>query len=84
MRITICDAIPERGGFVKATVDEMNRRLDDIIRANAKYGKLSFEHGEYSTVYSARAALGNSARTNGYPLRFVVRNAQLYFVRVDM
>ena len=84
MTIEKVKELPERKERTRRTRGETIRTLDNIIDANVKFGKLTFNTNEYVSIYSARAALRNNAINKGYPLKFKMRNGELYFIRTDM
>ena len=84
MTITKVNEIPKRKVIIKRMPWEVTSMLDKIMRSNAKYGKLTFTDKEYVSIYSARSALKNNAENNDYPLAFKIRNAELYFMRLDI
>ena len=84
MTITKVKGIPKRKVVIKRMPWEVTAMLDNIMRSNAKYGKLTFGEHEYAGIYSARAALKRNAENNDYPLKFTIRNAELYFIRLDI
>ena len=84
MTIEKVERIPKRKELEKKSPSEVTQMLDDIMYMNVKYGKITIMDDEYSSIYSARGALRNASNTRGYPLKFTVRNGELYFVRSDM
>ena len=84
MTIKKVKGLPERRERIKRTVKQTAYVLDTIMAVNSKYGKLKFTNEEYVSNYSARSALNHHAIDKGYPLKFAIRNGDLYFIRLDM
>ena len=68
----------------RCTKEELYMRLDTIMNANTHFLKVVFTNDEYSNVFSAQNSLNVSAERWDYPLRFHIRNGELYARRTDM
>lgn len=91
MTVEKVDVIPKRTGvdssensLPRSTFSIMRRRINIIMDANVKYGKLIFTPDEYSSSKIAYQSLRKHAIDNDFPIKFVVRNGNLYFTRLDM
>ena len=78
------DRLPERRERMRSTFTEIINRLDMIMKAEVKYGRVIFDNEKYVTVPSMRGSLSQAAKTYNYPLLFEMYDGELYFTRLDM
>lgn len=62
----------------------MTTKLDRIMAADMKFGKLIFNKSEYANTRSAYIAVNKGVERHNYPLKLLMRNHELYFIRTDM
>lgn len=63
---------------------EVKAYVDWIMTTNIKIGKLIVEYDKVVELYDAQRALTNVTMHWRLPIRFMVRNGELYFQRTDL
>ena len=69
---------------IRSTFSAMRRRINAIMDAGCKYGKITFESDEYGTSKLGYQSLRSHAIVNDLPIEFTMRGSDLYFTRLDM
>lgn len=74
----------------KLPAKEYNRRHDntalceEFMRMNVKYAKVDLCIDEYRTINYAYTSLRQSVIDKNYPFYVIIRNGDIYFIRIDM
>lgn len=78
------DRLPERRGRTRSTFSEIIHKLNAIMDAGVKYGRVIFDNEGYVSIASMRGSLSQAAKKHDYPLLFELYDGELYFTRLDM
>ena len=78
------ERLPDRRERTRSTYAEIILKLDSIMNAGTKYGRVIFDSEGYVSIASMRGSLSYAAKTRDYPLLFELYDGELYFTRLDM
>ena len=86
MTVEKVDAIPKKTSCFRSrsTFSAMRRKINVIMDAGCKYGKITFESDEYESSWLGYQSLRNHVISNNLPIEFALRGQDLYFTRLDM
>ena len=72
------NGVPKRENF------KLKERFNEFISMNVKTARVDLDKDDYKSVNVAANVLRVASKRHAVPVKVVVRNGELYFVRTDM